>query len=235
VRGIILAGGSGSRMRPATEAVCKSALLVYDKPMIHYPLTTLAEMGCDSAVVVASPSGVGDIAQMIKDGSDYSLDVMYAVQNQPGGVAQALGRAERSMKGQGVFPLVLGDCYYDPAPPTQTEPTLFWTDYFNAHAHSVWHPESGMIIEKPRELRDIGTRAIISYFYDEQVFNYIRGMKPAHNSGELEIVDIHNFYRNLGAPIVEFTGWFGDMGAPEGIVRVAQHLHEKTQLAQARQ
>lgn len=223
MKGVILAGGSGSRMRPATEAYTKSACLVYDKPMIHYPLTTLAEMGCDSAVIVASPSGVGDISRMIKDGSAYGLDVEYKVQNEPNGVAGAILRAATCVKG--VFPLILGDCYYDPAPPVVTVPTLYWHEFETATEHSIWHPESDAIIEKPR-LVDLGNRAIVSYFYDENLFEYAASVKPAHGSSELEIVDVHNYYRMNGAQMVEYTGYFADMGTPDGLLRAANHIKE---------
>jgi len=226
VKGVILAGGSGSRLRPATDLYAKSAALVYDKPMIHYPLSTLAEMGCDTAVIVGSPRGVGNFSEMIKSGAAYGLDVEYKVQDEPGGVAQALGRVANSVTG--VFPLVLGDCYYDPAPPRQEEATMYWVSperYENADHHSVWYPEIG-IFEKPRLVK-MGRGAIVSYFYDERVFDFIKTMKPAHGTGELEIVDIHNFYLQEGAQVLEYTGWFGDMGTPEGMLRVANHLGQK--------
>lgn len=226
MKGVILAGGSGSRLRPATEAYAKSAALVFDKPMLHYPLTTLRDWGCDTAVIVSSPDGVGDFAQMFKSGIDYGLDIEYKVQDQPGGVAQALSRVENSV--DGVFPVVLGDCYYDPAPPVQSEATLYWVSperYENMDHHSTWYPEIG-IFEKPRLVK-LGAGAIISYFYDERVFDFIRTMRPAHGTGELEIVDIHNFYRQESAQMLEYTGWFGDMGTPEGLLRVANHIGEK--------
>ncbi|GEM_PF-3542672 len=232
MKGVILAGGSGSRMRPATEAYAKSAALVYDRPMIHYPLTTLREWGCDTAVIVGSPSGTGDFAKMLKSGVDYGLDIEYKVQDEPGGVAQALARVENSV--DGVFPLVLGDVYHDPAPPKQDEATLFWVSperYPNVDQHSTWYPEIG-IFEKPRLVK-IGRGAIISYFYDERVFDFIKKMKPAHATNELEIVDIHNFYRGEGAQMVEYTGWFGDMGTPEGLLRVANHIGERAILQAA--
>jgi glucose-1-phosphate thymidylyltransferase len=221
--GVILAGGNGTRLGTG-EMYPKAAALVYDKPAIHYPLTTLAEMGCDSAVVVASPEGVGPLAKYIKDGEDYGLDVEFVVQNAPRGVGDAISRTATRV--EGVFPLILGDCYYDPAPPVQEEATLYWHDFPGGTNHSVWHPESGAIIEKPR-LVDIGRRAVISYFYDERIFDFIKSMKPTPGSGELEIVDIHNFYRMEGAQMLEYIGFFGDMGTPLGLHTVASHIARK--------
>lgn len=221
MRGVVLAGGAGTRLRPATEVYPKCMALVYDKPMIHYPINTLKDMGCDSAVIVGSPDGIGAIAKAYKDGSEHGIDLIYKVQNKPGGVAQALGRVAGEIKG--LFPLVLSDCYYSPAPPQQEQPTLYWHDFEYGDAHSVWHPESDAIIEKPRGV-DLGKRAVISYFYDDQVFDFIKTMQPAHGTGELEIVDIHNFYRREGAQFVEYQGYFADMGTPDGLLRAANHI-----------
>lgn len=223
MKGVILAGGAGSRLRPATEVYPKCMALVYDKPMIHYPLMTLAGMGCDSAVIVGSPDGIGAIAKAYKDGEEVGMDLEYKVQNKPGGVAQALGRVANSVSG--VFPLALSDCYYSnvPRPMHKDTPTLFWHEFDHAYEHSVWSPEADAIIEKPRYV-NLGNRAIISYFYDESVFEFIEQMQPAHNSGELEIVDIHNYYRNRGAEMVEFQGFFADMGTPDGLLRVSNYI-----------
>lgn len=225
MKGVILAGGAGTRLRPATEVYPKCMALVYDKPMIHYPLQTLAGMGCDSVVIVGSPDGIGAIAKAYKDGEEVGMDLEYKVQNKPGGVAQALARVATSVSG--IFPLALSDCYYShpPRPLNRQDPrpTLFWHEFEYATEHSVWNPETNAIIEKPRFV-DLGKRAIISYYYDETVFEFISQLRPAHNSGELEIVDIHNFYREKGADMVEFQGFFADMGTPDGLLRAANYI-----------
>lgn len=219
MKGIILAGGSGSRMRPITEAYSKAMVTVYDRPAIEYPLNTLKDMGCDSAVVVASPQSIGEIAHYFKDGERVRLDLTYKVQNEPKGVADAIKRAQRHV--QGLFPLLLGDTYFAPSLKPQTEPTLFWHEFDYGTNHSVWLPEADIIVEKPRYI-DIGRKAIVAYYYDERVFDFIDSMTPAQ-SGELEIVDIHNYYRMNGAKFVEHQGYFADMGTPEGLLRAAVH------------
>lgn len=219
-KGVILAGGNGSRLG-TSEAYPKAAALVYDKPAIAYPLQTLKDMGCDSAVIVASPTGIGALSKLVKDGADYGLDVEYKVQREPNGVAGALDRVANNVKG--LFPLILGDCYYDPAPvPVSDNPTMFWHEFPTATEHSIWVSEANAIFEKPRHV-DVGKKAIIGYVYDERVFEFIDQMAPAHNTRELEIVDIHNFYRNLGADMVQYQGYFADMGTPDGLMRAAQH------------
>lgn len=220
MRGVVLAGGAGTRMRPVTEAYSKPMVTVYDRPAIEYPLNTLREMGCDSAVVVASPQSIGEIAGYFKEGDRVGLDLTYKVQAEPRGVADAVSKARELVSG--VFPLLLGDTYFDPALPQQTEPTLFWHEFEHGTNHSVWLPEADIIVEKPRYI-DIGRKAVVGYYYDEAVFDFIDGMTPAQ-SGELEIVDIHNFYRDRGAQFVEHKGFFGDMGTPEGLRRVVNHV-----------
>lgn len=219
MKGVILTGGNGSRLQPTTEMYNKHVVHVFDKPMIHYPVRTLAEMGLQDVIIVASPTGIGDIARTIKDGSGFGVNVEYRIQKAAIGVGNAIKQAQKSVDGS--FVLMLGDCYYDPAPPLRTEATLFWHDYEFANQHSVWNPESNAIIEKPRAV-DLGRRAVISYVYDERVFEFIDQMEAAP-SGELEIVDIHNFYNQNGASMEEYTGYFSDMGTPAGLMRAAMH------------
>ncbi len=224
MKGVILAGGRGTRIGLTSEIYNKHVSQCYDKPVIHYPLETLAAMGCDEAVIVGSPQSIGDIAGYVKDGEKFGVDVEYKVQAEPTGVAGAIGRAANSVTG--VFPLILGDCYYSPALPIQEQPTLFWHEFEHATNHSVWNPETDAIIEKPRYV-DLGNKAIIGYYYDDKVFEFVETMTPAQ-SGELEIVDIHNFYRSNGAQFVEFNGFFGDMGTPDGLLRVANYIQKGT-------
>lgn len=220
MKGVILAGGSGSRLAPQTEFHSKAMAMVYDRPAIEYPLQTLRQLGADSAIVVASPKSVGEIASYFKDGQRVGLNLEYAVQNTPAGVADALMRTKNAVKD--TFPVLLGDVYFDKPLEPQDQATLFWHEFELADQHSVWNPETDIIIEKPRHI-DIGNKAIVGYYYDERVFEFIEGMSPAQ-SGELELVDVHNFYRKLGANMVEYSGFFADMGTPDGVLRAANHI-----------
>lgn len=219
MKGVVLTGGNGSRLRPTSDIYNKHVTHVYDRPMIHYPVKTLAQMGLQDVVMVVSPKGAGSIAETLKDGSDFGVDITYKVQKEPKGVGNAIAQAEGAVDGP--FVLMLGDCYYDPAPPLKTEPTLWWHDYKWANQHSVWSPEGNAIIEKPRVV-DLGSRAVISYVYDEAVFDFIERMEAAP-TGELEIVDIHNWYMLRGAKMAEYHGFFSDMGTPDGLLRAANH------------
>lgn len=221
--GVVLAGGEGTRLNPMTEAYNKHTAVVYDRPMIYYPLDTLKKMGCDSVVIVSGPKGIGDLAKVLKDGSDIRMDITYKVQpEEAGGTAQALAQAEGHV--DGVFPVLCGDVYLDPAPEPAGTPTLYWNEFDTATQHSVWNPETNEVEEKP--IRDIGKKAIIAYCFDERIFDVIRTLKPTER-GEIELVDIYNWYLQNGAQVKEHDGFFGDMGTPDGLLRVAKHHQEK--------
>lgn len=220
MKGVLLAGGNGTRLQELSQGKNKHTVEVFGKPMIKYPLENLKAMGCDSAVIITSPEGIGDLAAILGDGSEVGLDLSYKIQPEPGGSAQALGFAEGEVKG--VFPVLCGDVFFDPKLPKSDKPALFWCDYAFGHLHSVWNPETGEIVEKP--LRDIGKRAIVGSYYDERVFDVIRGLEPS-DRGEVELVDLHRFYAENGADMVEHRGFFGDMGTPGGLQRVEHHIH----------
>jgi len=214
--GVLLAGGTGTRLAELSGGMNKHAVEVSGRPMIHYPLLNLKNMGCDSVVIVTSPEGIDDLAPLV---AEIDIDVTYRIQPEPGGSAQALGYAEDAV--EGVFPVLCADTYFDPKLPPATKPTLFWNDYAYGHLHSVWNPETNEIVEKP--LRDIGKRAIVGYYYDDRVFDVIRSLEPS-DRGELELVDLHRFYLENGADMVEHKGFFGDMGTPGGLYRVEMHI-----------
>lgn len=222
--GVILAGGKGTRMRPATELYNKHAIWVYDRPMIDYPIQTLKDMGCTAIQIISSPEGIGDIGALVKDGSDFQVDVSYKVQNTATGMAGALAVSDVK---DALFPVVCGDCYYDPSPTMPDKPTVWWSEVEFAKNHGVWNPETNQIIEKP--VIDIGRRAVIGvYVYDQRVFEVIPGLQPSAR-GELEITDINNWYLQNGGQILEHQGFFGDMGTTTGLLRVANYVSENQQ------
>jgi len=218
MRGAILAGGEGTRLgkyRPYN----KHLSLVYDKLMIEYPVRTLLDMGVTQAQIVSTPEGVEDLFRIYRNNIN-GLDVSYETQYKPAGAADALGHTALD----GTFPVLCGDVYLDPAPEPSDKPTLYWHEFEGAENHSVWDPETNTIVEKP--LRDIGKRAIIAYVYDERVYEVIKSLKPTER-GELELIDLHNWYLHNGAEVKEYKGFFGDMGTPDGLLRVANHIKEK--------
>jgi glucose-1-phosphate thymidylyltransferase len=216
MRGVILAGGEGTRLQGLTNGHNKHSYEVSGKPMILYPLDNLKAMGCDSAVIVTNEKGMEDLPPIV---ANHDLEVSFRVQKVAAGAADALSHAEDLVSG--VFPVLCGDVYFDPKLPKSEVPTLFWCDYAFGHLHSVWNPETGEIIEKP--LKDIGKKAIVGYYYDERVFEVIQNLEPSER-GELELVDLHRFYLENDADMVEHKGFFGDMGTPGGLERVEYHI-----------
>ncbi len=221
--GVILGGGEGTRLYPATRAYNKHTAVVYDRPMVHYPIETLKALGCDEVIVVSGPKGCGDLFKVLRNGQDLGVEIHYAVQeHEAGGTAEALGAVEGMV--EGTFPVLCGDVYFDPAPEIVDQPTLYYHEFEGAENHSVWNPETNEIIEKP--LRDIGKRAIIAYWFDERVFDVIRKLEPSRR-GELEMVDVYKWYLENGIQMKEYKGLFVDMGTPDGLLKVANRTKEK--------
>jgi glucose-1-phosphate thymidylyltransferase len=176
-------------------------------------------MGVNHAQIVTSPAGQAEMFRNYRDAIN-GLDVSWHVQRHPNGSADALGCTAL----KGVFPVLCGDVYFDPAPEPSHKPTLYWTELETADQHSVYDPKENIIIEKPQ--RDIGKRAVVAYFYDERVYDIIPQLEPTER-GELELIDLHNWYLNNGADVREYKGFFGDMGTPSGLLRVANHIKDK--------
>lgn len=234
MKGVILAGGEGTRLREISSGKNKHTVEVGGQPMITYPLRTLGSLGCEGVVIVTSPTGLGEIREIVGYGSQFNMDVTYAIQEQPLGTANALQQAEGSM--EGVFALICGDVFIDPTPQTTIQrPTLFWNEFELGNRHTVYIPSTtetpAELIEKPTDeylrTRKAGRKAIVFYLYDLEVFKVIpRVGKSAR--GELELEDLHKYYLDkLGEEIMEqHTGFFGDMGTPDGLARVEDYIYK---------
>lgn len=202
-KGIITAGGRGERLGLPYN---KHQALVYDKLMIEYPVETMRQMGYEPVVVTNGP---------------YLGPYEQEFQAEPKGMPDAILQVEGKVKG--IFPVLAGDVYFDPPPTPTDEPTLYWHDFPEAVNHSVWNPETNEIVEKAR---DMGTRAIIAYIFDERVFDVIRTLQPSKR-GELEMTDIYKWYLTQGVRMEEYKGFFTDMGTPDGLLRAANHEADK--------
>lgn len=227
MKGVILAGGSGTRLRELSGGRNKQTVEVAARPMIHYPVKTLAELGCRDVVIVSSPTGVGELAQLVGDGSDFGVDTTYKIQAEPKGTADALSKAAGQI--DGLFPLIMGDVFLDPTPTPVTEPTLFWNEFETGHHHSVIDIPNRTVIEKPPDdvVARIGKKAVVFYYFDQTVFDFIPSIKPSER-GELELIDIHQFYLDNGAAIQQHDGFFADMGTPAGIARMQDYVAAKS-------
>ncbi len=218
MKGIILAGGKGTRLLPATKVINKHMIPILNKPMILYPLETLKQLGCDDILIVSGGNHIGQFADFLGDGSEYGVNLTYKVQKEAGGIAQALGLAEDFVNGEN-FTVILGDNIFGDAPKRPPEGFCGITlkEVSDPQRFGVYH--EGLIEEKPKEPK---TNMAVTglYFYTPAIFDFIHSLKPSAR-GELEITSVNNFcLKNLDTATMEYDGFWSDAGTPESLARV---------------
>ncbi len=236
-KGILLAGGSGTRLHPITRAMSKQLLPVYDKPMVYYPLSTLMLAGIDRVLLISTPEDISGYERLLGDGRQLGLQIQYAVQPNPEGLAQAFLIGREFVGGDSVA-LALGDNIFygqsfqrmlTAAAAAGPGATVFAYAVKDPSRYGVVELDSDgrptSLVEKPPQPKS--KYAVTGlYFYDNQVLDIAAGLRPSAR-GELEITDVNREYLNRGQLHVQLLGrgfaWL-DTGTPESLLQAANFI-----------
>ena len=232
MKGVILAGGLGTRLRPLTKVTNKHLLPIYDKPMIHYPIETLCKAGIRDIMIVTGGNSAGDFLRLLGNGSDFGLkDIYYTYQEGEGGIADALRLCEHFAEGSRIA-VILGDnIIEDDISPfvrkfeqQDSGARILLKEVTDPQRFGVPELDGDRIVridEKPQHPKSSYAVTGI-YMYDRRVFDFIRRLKPS-DRGELEITDVNNAYIREGDLFYDvLEGWWTDAGTFESLFHANQ-------------
>ena len=236
-KGLLLAGGTGSRLQPLTLSVNKHLLPVFDKPMIYYPLTTLMLADIRDIVIVSTASGVDQIKLLLGDGSQFGLRLSYVVQETPGGIAEGLVLAETHLRGHDIA-MILGDNIFigaglenvlAKAKANNTGASIFSYEVADPSAYGIITMEDNQVVDiKEKPIHSKSHMAVTGlYLYKDDVLDAAKELKPSKR-GELEITDVNKTYIKDGRLSVyglgRGTAWL-DGGTPNDLFEASQFVH----------
>ena len=241
MKGIILAGGTGTRLYPCTQLTNKHLLPVYNKPMIYYPLETLVSGGIKDILIVTGGNNPGDFLKLLKNGKSFGLkEIHFLYQEGAGGIADALALAEDFADGQKVA-VVLGDNifeeniekYVTDFEQQKKGAKLFFKEVSDPERFGIGEFSNGKLTgleEKPRQPKS-NLACVGLYMYDNQVFDIVKTLKPSQR-GELEITDVNNFYIKQGTATHEtLKDFWSDAGTFKTLFESAEFMRNKELLA----
>ena len=230
LKGVILAGGTGSRLYPLTKVTNKHLLPVGNKPMIFHPIEKLTGLGIQDILIVTGTEHMGDVVNLLGSGAEYNCRFTYKVQDQAGGIAQALGLAE-NFAGKDPIVVILGDNIFEDDLTTAARTytgngaMILLKQVPDPQRYGVALLDGDKVIEIQEKPENPPTSFAVTgvYFYDSRVFSAIRDLKPSKR-GELEITDVNNYYirqNQMSSALLE--GWWTDAGTPDSY-RLANQL-----------
>lgn len=234
MKGIILAGGKGTRLLPLTKITSKQLLPVYDRQMIYYPLNTLVRAGIRDILIITSPEYMGQYVELFGDGHELGISIQYAVQSEPRGVAEAFTIGENFI-GQDNVALILGDNIFED---DFSEDIQSFKKGARVFAKKVGDPQRFGVVEfdKDKKVLSIEEKPISPksdfaitglYLYDSRVIGFAKALVPSAR-GEIEIVDLHNAYHSLGELGVRiFSGIWEDAGTFDSLLRANEIAKER--------
>ena len=240
MKGVILAGGAGTRLRPLTSVVCKQLLPVYDKPMIYYPLSTLIHAGVNEVLLITSPDQLDNFKNLLGNGSQFGISIEYQVQLTPGGLPQGVSLAEEFLAGED-FWFILGDNLFhgpdfgaslkDNVVPNKMGATIFAYRVSNVSQYGVVNfgapDENVLSVEEKPQTSGSGWAIPGLYFFDNRAIKFANSLVPSKR-GEYEIIDLIQKYLQEGTlrvrKISRGNAWF-DLGTTENLLSGSNFVH----------